>query len=221
MANKPAIRAAVFASGNGSNAENILRRCKEMADIDIALVLTDQPKAGVIERAKKFGTPCKVIAKPKGASKDDHEKAILDTLALNGVEWIFLAGYMRILSPAFLRKFYDDKLGVNRVVNIHPSLLPAFPGTDSYLQAYNTGVKIAGVTLHFVDETIDGGPIILQRSFDRDENEEFDEFRARGMRLEYEIYAEFLRHLIAGTWSVENIRGTNRRIVCLGKKKAS
>jgi phosphoribosylglycinamide formyltransferase-1 len=192
-----------------------------MADIDIALVLTDQPKAGVIERAKKFGTPCEVIAKPKGASKEDHEKAILDTLALNGVEWIFLAGYMRILSPAFLRKFYDDKLGVNRVVNIHPSLLPAFPGTDSYLQAYNTGVKIAGVTLHFVDESIDGGPIILQRSFDRDENEEFDEFRARGMRLEYEIYAEFLCHLIAGTWSVENIRGTNCRIVCLGKKKAS
>lgn len=221
MANKPPLRAAIFASGNGTNAENILRHCNEMPGIDAVMVLTDQPSAGVIERARKFGTPCEVVARQKGASKEDHEKSILDTLARNGVEWIFLAGYMRILSPAFLHKFYDEQLGVNRVVNIHPSLLPAFPGMDSYLKAYNAGVKIAGVTLHFVDETVDGGPIILQRSFERDDNEEFNAFRARGMRLEYEIYAEFLRHLIAGTWSVKNIRGTDRRIVCLGNKKAS
>ncbi|HYD19504.1 MAG TPA: phosphoribosylglycinamide formyltransferase [Patescibacteria group bacterium] len=220
MAGNAPIKAAIFASGSGTNAENILRHCKEMPGIDALLVLTDQPYAGVIERAKKFGTPCEVVARQKGATKEEHENAILATLETSGVEWIFLAGYMRILSPAFLHKFYDEKLGVNRIVNIHPSLLPAFPGMDSYLQAYNAGVKIAGVTLHFVDETVDGGPIILQRAFERIENEEFESFRARGMQLEYEIYAEFLAHLIAGDWHIENIKGSDRRIVCLDRKKA-
>lgn len=214
------IHAAVFASGSGTNAENILRHCKELTGIDALLVLTDQPYAGVIERAKKFDTPCEVVMRQKGMEKEQHEKAILDVLSTRGIDWIFLAGYMRILSPEFLKSFHDEKLGVNRVVNIHPSLLPAFPGMDSYLQAYNAGVKISGVTLHFVDEGVDSGPIILQRAFEREENEEFDSFRARGMKLEYEIYAEFLKHLIDGTWRVETVPGTDRKIVCLGKEKA-
>ena len=218
MANsKPVIRAAVFASGSGTNAENILRHCKELDGIEAIMVLTDQPYAGVIERAKKFGITCEIVPRAKGMDKDAHEKAILDVLKKDQVDWIFLAGYMRILSPEFLKTFRDEKLGVNRVVNIHPSLLPAFPGMDSYLQAFNAGVKIAGVTLHFVDEGVDSGPIILQRAFERDENEEFDNFRKRGMELEYEIYAEFLKHLIGGTWRLENIPGSDRKIVCLGK----
>lgn len=220
MAGKANIQSAVFASGNGTNAENILRHCKEMKGIDALLVLTDQPYAGVIERAKKFDTPCEVVMREKGMEKEAHEKAILDTLKTHGIEWIFLAGYMRILSPEFLKAFHDEKLGVNRIVNIHPSLLPAFPGMDSYLQAYNAGVKISGVTLHFVDEGVDSGPIILQRAFERDENEEFEAFRDRGMALEYEIYAEFLQHLIDGTWRIEKVPGTKRQIVCLGKEKA-
>lgn len=211
------IRAAVFASGNGTNAENILAHCEKYPGIKAVVIVTDQPYAGVIERAKKFDTDCEVVPRKQGMDKAAHERAILDVLAKYKVDWIFLAGYMRILSPEFLRNFRDEKLGVNRVVNIHPSLLPAFPGADSYLQAFNAGVKIAGVTLHFVDEGVDSGPIIMQRAFEREEEESFDNFRARGMKLEYEIYAEFLRHLIDGEVSVAAIPGTDRRIVCLGK----
>lgn len=217
-ANNSIIRAAVFASGNGSNAENILTHCKKLEGIEAIMVLTDQPYAGVIERAKKFGITCEVVPRQKGMDKDAHEKSIIEVLKKDKVDWIFLAGYMRVLSPEFLRHFYDEKLGVNRIVNIHPSLLPAFPGMDSYLQAFNAGVKISGVTLHFVDEGVDAGPIILQRAFERDENEEFDSFRNRGMQLEYELYSKFLSHLIEGSWRVEKVPGTDRKIVCLGKE---
>lgn len=212
------VRGAVFASGNGTNAENILRHAEKYPGLQVMLILTDQPYAGVIERAKKFTTSCEVVPRKQGMDKAAHEAAILETLKKHNVDWIFLAGYMRILSPEFLRNFHDEKLGVNRVVNIHPSLLPAFPGADSYLQAYNAGVKIAGVTLHFVDEGVDTGPIILQRAFEREEEESFDAFRARGMQLEYEIYAEFLQHLTEGELSVVAIPNTDRRIVCLGKE---
>lgn len=221
MANSnPVIRAAVFASGSGTNAENILQHCKTLDGLDAILVLTDQPYAGVIERAKKFGVTCEVVPRAKGMDKDAHEKAILDVLKKDKVDWIFLAGYMRILSPEFIKSFRDEKLGINRIVNIHPSLLPAFPGMDSYLQAFNAGVKVAGVTLHFVDDVVDSGPIILQRAFERDETEEFDTFRNRGMKLEYEIYSEFLKHLIDGTWRLEKIPGSDKKIVCLGKEGA-
>lgn len=212
------IRGAVFASGNGTNAENILRHAEKYPSLQILLILTDQPYAGVIERAKKFTTACEVVPRKGGMDKAAHEAAIIEVLKKHNVDWVFLAGYMRILSPEFLRNFRDEKLGVNRVVNIHPSLLPAFPGADSYLQAYNAGVKIAGVTLHFVDEGVDTGPIILQRAFEREEEESFEAFRARGMQLEYEIYAEFLKYLTDGQVSVSTIPGTDRKIVCLGKE---
>ncbi len=210
------IRGAVFASGNGSNAENILRHAEKYPGLQILLILTDQPYAGVIERAKKFATACEVVPRKGGMDKVAHEAAIMDVLRKNKVDWIFLAGYMRILSPEFLREFRDETLGVNRVVNIHPSLLPAFPGADSYLQAFNAGVKIAGVTLHFVDEGVDTGPIILQRAFEREEEEEFEAFRARGMQLEYEIYAEFLQRLINDEVALANIPGSDKKIVRLG-----
>ena len=212
------IRGAVFASGNGTNAENILRHAEKYPSLQILMILTDQPYAGVIERAKKFATACEIVPRKQGMDKAAHEAAILETLKKHKVDWIFLAGYMRILSPDFLRNFRDEKMGVNRVVNIHPSLLPAFPGADSYLQAYNAGVKIAGVTLHFVDDGVDTGPIILQRAFEREEEEEFDAFRGRGMQLEYEIYADFLQHLTEGDVSVAAIPNSDRKIVCLGKE---
>jgi phosphoribosylglycinamide formyltransferase-1 len=215
------IRAAVFASGSGTNTENILRHCEALPGIEVLLIVTDQPYAGVIERAKKYKTECAVIPRKQGMDKAGHEQAILDVLKERKVEWIFLAGYMRILSPEFLKSFYDEKYGLNRIVNIHPSLLPAFPGADSYLQAYNAGVKISGVTLHFVDEGVDTGPFILQRAFEREGDEPFEDFRARGMQVEYEAYAEFLRHLVNGTWSVGTVPGTQRKMVILGKDGAA
>ncbi|MBI1216678.1 MAG: phosphoribosylglycinamide formyltransferase [Alphaproteobacteria bacterium] len=212
------LRAAVFASGTGTNAENILRHCAENPGIEVAVIITDQPYAGVIERAKKFGVPCEVVPRRKGMDKSAHEADIAAAVEKSGATWIFLAGYMRILQPEFLKKFYDADMGVNRIVNIHPSLLPAFPGRDSYLEAYNAGVKISGVTLHFVDDGVDSGPVIIQRAFERRDNESFESFRARGMAVEYDIYREFLSHLAAGDWRVDTVPGTDRKIVCFGGK---
>jgi len=223
LANKSAaaapLRAAIFASGNGTNAENILKHCEKLQGIEIAVIVTDQPYAGVIQRAKAFNVPCEIVARQRNTSKTEHEQAILAVTEKYKTDWIFLAGYMRILTPEFLRHFHDDRLGINRIVNIHPSLLPAFPGKDSYLEAFNAGVKISGVTLHFVDDDVDHGPIILQQAFERDDLDDFDTFRARGMQVEYEIYAQFLQHLAAGTWTVEDIQGTDQRIVLLTDKK--
>lgn len=212
------LRAAIFASGNGTNAENILKHCAGNKGLDIALILTDQPYAGVIQRAKAFNVPYEIVPRLKDSTKEDHEAAIVTALDKYKVEWIFLAGYMRILSADFLRHFHDKALGVNRIVNIHPSLLPAFPGKDSYLAAFNAGVKVSGVTLHFVDDEVDSGPIILQKAFARNDEEDFDSFRARGMALEYDIYQEFLKHLSTGDWSVKAIPGSQQKIVCLGKE---
>ncbi len=179
---------AIFASGSGTNAENILRFAHSRPEIKIAVVICDQPGAGVIDRAEKFGVACEVIPAEKGA-KVAHEKKVLERLSAHNVDWIFLAGYMRILSPDFIMHF------PNRIVNIHPSLLPEFPGKDSYRRAYDAGVKTAGITLHYVDAGIDTGPVIKQKKFDRIDGESFDDFRARGLALEYQAYTEFLEEL--------------------------
>lgn len=189
---------AVLASGNGSNAENIIRFARQNPDkIKIPVIICDQPGAGIIERAKKLGVPCIVIPGTK-ATRREQETKILETLAEHQIEWVFLAGYMRLVSAEFLARFADPTLGINRIVNIHPSLLPQFPGVDSYRRAYDAGVNLAGVTLHFVDNGIDTGPIIEQRKFERAANEDFETFRSRGMALEYEVYTSFLKRLTEG-----------------------
>ncbi|MFH1157719.1 MAG: phosphoribosylglycinamide formyltransferase [Pseudomonadota bacterium] len=192
------IRGAVLASGSGSNAENIIRFCREHAGkIEIAVVICDRTEAGVIGRAERLGVPCSVIPVVRGVG-DAQEKKVLDVLSSYAVDWVFLAGYMRIISADFLSRFADPILKVNRVVNIHPSLLPAFPGKDSYRRTYDAGVKESGVTLHFVDAGVDTGPVIAQKKFSRVPGESFEDFRARGLALEYEVYREFLEQLSRG-----------------------
>ena len=187
-----------MASGSGSNAENIVRFAQQNPDkIKIPLIICDQPGAGVIERAKKLNVPCIVIPGTKETRKE-QEKKILETLAEHKVDWVFLAGYMRLISAEFLARFADATLGVNRIVNIHPSLLPAFPGIDSYRRAYDANVPVSGVTLHFVDNGVDTGPVIEQRKFTRLNNETFESFRDRGLALEYDVYTSFLKRLTSG-----------------------
>ena len=187
-----------MASGSGSNAENIIRFAQQNPDkIKIPLIICDQPEAGVIERAKKLNVPCIVIPGTK-ATRAEQEQKILDTLAAHKVEWVFLAGYMRLISEKFLSTFADADLGVNRIVNIHPSLLPEFPGVDSYRRAYDANVPASGVTLHFVDNGVDTGPIIEQRKFKRLKDESFESFRDRGLALEYSLYTSFLQRLTTG-----------------------
>lgn len=196
---KPPLRAAVFASGAGTNAENIIQTCKVLTGIDINLVVTNNEDAGVIARAASHGIPCTVIPRaqdlPPRAAKEAQEKDILAALAAARIDWLFLAGFMQLLSADFLRHFYDAARGHNRVVNIHPSLLPDFAGKGSYHRAYDAGAKTHGVTLHYVDDGMDTGPAIAQATYARTDDMDFAAFCAAGQQLEYKIYAVFLRAL--------------------------
>jgi phosphoribosylglycinamide formyltransferase-1 len=187
-ASKNFITAAVLASGNGTNADNILRHVRKYpASISIPLVICNKEGAPVIQRARTLGVPCEVIV--RNGTKAEQEEAVIRLLKKNNVEWLFLAGYMAILSPDFIRAYKG------RIINIHPSLLPQFPGKDGYGDAFRAGVEKSGVTLHHVDEGIDTGPVIAQKSFLRRPDDTLESFRARGMALEYELYREFIDDL--------------------------
>lgn len=148
---------AIFASGNGSNFEALANACANgEIEAEVALCVTDRPGAYVVERARRYAVPVLEFRAKDFGSKAEYEQMVLERLRENNVEWIFLAGYMRIVGNVLLSAYR------NKIVNIHPSLLPAFPGTDAIGQAMAYGVKIYGVTIHFVDETLDGGKVIAQ-----------------------------------------------------------
>lgn len=152
---------AVFASGSGSNFQAIQEAILSgKLDARIEVVVTDKPNAFVVERAKNFDIPVFSFTAKEYVSKAAYEQEIVDALREIGVEWIVLAGYMRLIGETLLSAF------ANRIVNIHPSLLPSFPGKDAIGQAMDHGVKITGVTVHFVDEGMDTGPILAQAAVD-------------------------------------------------------
>jgi phosphoribosylglycinamide formyltransferase 1 len=189
---------AILASGNGSNAENIINCVKEQhPSLVVKLVISDHADAFVHQRAKRLAVPSITIPRTKKGvqGREEHERAILKVLAQHQIDWVVLAGHMRLLSPTFLKPYYDSALSAYRVVNIHPSLLPAFPGLDAYQQAFNAGVKVAGVTIHLVDHGMDSGPILLQQSFPRKRDDTLESFQARGMKVEYQLYRQFLSAL--------------------------
>ena len=183
-------RIAVFASGNGSNFEALAKACADGAiDAEIALCVTDKPGADVVERAARFTVPV-LEFKPKDfSSKEEYESMIVDCLQKENVELICLAGYMRIVGKKLLEAF------PNRIINIHPSLLPAFPGVDAIGQALNYGVKVFGVTIHYVDETLDGGKIISQVAIPYDGNDR-EEIEPMVHANEHKLYVETVRKLL-------------------------
>ena len=161
------IRGAILASGRGSNAANLVDfagkgPCREK--LTIACLISDNPRALVLERGEEWGLPLHCIA-GKGMDRREHEKKVLELLRSYDVEWVFLAGYRRILTGEFLSAFSGKGPEVSRVVNIHPSLLPEFPGLNAYERAFEAGVAFSGVTVHLVDEGVDTGPIICQEKF--------------------------------------------------------
>lgn len=162
---------AVFASGNGSNFEAIAEACADgQIDAEIALCVTDRPGAYVVKRAERFGVPM-IEFRPKDfSSKAEFETMLLHHLRENDVELICLAGYMRIIGEVLLDAY------AGRIINIHPSLLPSFQGADAIGQAMAYGVKIYGITVHFVDQTLDGGEIISQAAvpYEGDSREELE-----------------------------------------------
>jgi len=184
---------AIFASGNGSNFEAIASAVKQnQLPLKIRLMVCDNPSARVIEKAAHAGIEALVIERGAFQSKKDFENAIIARLKKDGVELIVLAGYMRILSPEFVRAFK------NRIINIHPSLLPSFKGAHGISDAFAYGAKVTGVTVHFVDEHMDHGPIIMQESVSIEEDDTLESLETRIHKLEHKIYPKAIALFAAG-----------------------
>ena len=183
-------RLAVFASGSGTNFEAIATAC-ERGEIParVVLMVCDKPGAGVVQRAAGHGVEAFVFAPKEYASKADYEREIVARLDAAGVDLVCLAGYMRILSEVLLGAYGG------RIVNIHPSLLPAFKGAHAIEEAVAYGVKVYGVTIHWVDATLDGGRIIAQRAFAYD-GDDVHEVERRVHEVEHELYVETIDKLV-------------------------
>ena len=183
-------RLAVFASGSGTNFEAIVSACEQgVLDAEVMLMVCDKPGAKVVERAAEHGVEAFVFAPKEYASKAAYEREIVVRLDAAGVELVCLAGYMRIIG--------DELLGAygGRIINIHPSLLPAFRGAHAIEQALEYGVKVFGVTIHYVDSELDGGRIIAQRAFPY-EGSDIEELEPMIHAVEYPLYIETIKKLI-------------------------
>lgn len=183
-------RIAIFASGSGTNFEALATAC-ERGEIaaEVALMVCDRPGARVVLRAAEHGVETFVFTPKEYASKAEFEREIVRQLDAAGVELICLAGYMRIVGEVLLEAYGG------RIINIHPSLLPAFPGAHAIEQAFEYGVKVFGVTIHQVDATLDGGRIIAQRAFEYDGND-LAELEAMVHAVEYPLYIETVKRLM-------------------------
>ena len=181
---------AVFASGSGSNFQALVDATKTNGQsYEIVLLVCDKPGAYVIERAQQAEVPSLEISPKDFASKADYEKEILQKLNESEVELIVLAGYMRLIGETLLSA-YEGK-----IINIHPSLLPSFPGKDAIGQAFEAKVKITGVTVHYVDEGMDTGPIIAQEAVKMDENETRESLEVKIHQVEHLLYPSVIQKL--------------------------
>ncbi len=182
---------AVFASGSGSNFQAIADAVKEgKLKAEICLLVCDKPEAYVIERAKKEGVPQFVFRPKDYPDKAAYEREILQELKKKEIDFIALAGYMRLIGPTILEEYEG------RIVNIHPSLLPSFPGKDAIGQAMAAGVKVTGVTIHYVDEGMDTGPIIAQKAVEVEENETRESLEKKIHAVEHQLYPAVLQKLL-------------------------
>lgn len=187
-------RVAVFASGNGSNFEAILENWQRtrFQGGRVELLVCNNPEAYVLERAARWQVPAAIFKWGDYQDKDQYEQAILGTLRNYKIDFIVLAGYMRLLGPVLLQPYQG------RIVNLHPSLLPAFPGKDAIGQALEYGVKVSGITIHFVDEGMDTGPIIAQRVVPVDPQDTVEELAAKILREEHRLLPQVVRWLAEG-----------------------
>ncbi|MCL6571043.1 MAG: phosphoribosylglycinamide formyltransferase [Bacillus sp. (in: Bacteria)] len=182
---------AVFASGSGSNFQAIIDAVQVgKLDATVSLLICDQPGAFVIDRAKAAGIPTFVFKAKDYRSKEEYEKKISLLLQERDVDFVVLAGYMRLIGPTLLTAFKE------RIVNIHPSLLPLFPGKDAIGQALAQKAKWSGVTVHFVDEGMDPGPIIAQERVRLDEFETREGLQAKIQSIEHKLYPAILKTLL-------------------------
>ena len=194
-------RAAIFASGSGTNLENIAKKVKAgELSCDIVTVVCDNPGALALKRAEKFGLESFLIERKNFKSKTEFENKITEHLKQKKVDVVLLAGYMRILSPEFVRSW------PGKVLNVHPSLLPQYPGAHAIKDAYEAKEKETGVTIHFVTEEVDAGPIILQRRVPIEANDTLETLEARVHAAEYELYPEAIGLYCDGKLTIENTK---------------
>lgn len=188
------ISIAILVSGRGSNMKSILSAiARGELDANVAVVISNNPHAAAIPTAEQFGVRTAIVPS-KGKTRTEHEQELLAVLAQYQIDYVVLAGYMRVLTPLFLRAFKDPS-GCYRVINIHPSLLPQFPGATAYDDAFNAGVTKSGITVHLVDEEVDHGPILAQAEFPRLPDDDIETFKSRGLQLEHELYPRVLQQI--------------------------
>jgi phosphoribosylglycinamide formyltransferase-1 len=191
----------ILISGRGSNMLALADAVDEgrIPGAEIALVVSDQANAAALDRARERGLNTIVIQR-RGRSREEHDHEIVAALKEKEVEIVCLAGYMRLLSTSFIETYR------NRILNIHPSLLPAFPGLDVHRQVLEHGVKWTGCTVHFVDETLDGGPIIAQQAVPVFDNDTEETLAARILEQEHQLYAEALALVVSGKYLIAGRR---------------
>jgi phosphoribosylglycinamide formyltransferase 1 len=194
-------RIGVLLSGRGSNFEALAESAAagRIPNSEIALVVSNREDAPGIERARKRGIEARVIPS-KGLEREAYDKLVAAALQEKKVDLVCLAGYMRLLSPYFVAAF------PNRILNIHPSLLPAFPGLEAQRQALEHGAKFSGCTVHFVDENLDAGPIVLQAAVPIEDRDTVETLSERILREEHRLYSEAVRIVLEGRYRIENRR---------------
>jgi phosphoribosylglycinamide formyltransferase-1 len=187
----------ILLSGRGSNFEAIARNIAagNIPDARIAIVISNRPDAGGVATAKKLGLTALVLPS-KGVAREEHDRAVVAALNEHHVDLICLGGYMRLLSPWFVQQFPQ------RILNIHPSLLPAFPGLEAQEQAFAYGVKVTGCTVHFVDEELDHGAIIVQKPVLVNDDDDEHTLAARILEQEHIAYSEAIRIVLGGKYEI-------------------
>jgi len=188
-----AMKIGILISGRGSNMAAIADAVAsgEIAGARVAVVVSDRADAAGLAKAAERGIET-VVVERRGRKRAEHDAEIGDELEERGVQLVCLAGYMRLLSPEFVRRF------AGKIVNIHPSLLPAFPGLDAQEQAFDAGVKVTGCTVHYVDELLDHGPTILQCEVARLEDDTVETLTARILAKEHALYIAAIKNILAG-----------------------
>jgi phosphoribosylglycinamide formyltransferase-1 len=195
------IRLGVLASGGGTNLQALLDACAaRRIDAEVALVLSNLQGAGALERATRAGVPVACLPSKGVTDRAAYDAAVVERLVSAGVELVCLAGYMRLVTPGFLQAFGPSprSRGCPRVVNIHPALLPAFPGLHGPRQALTAGVRVAGCTVHFVDEGTDTGPIIAQAAVPVLDGDTEEALAARILEQEHRLYPQAIQWIAEG-----------------------
>ncbi len=193
-------RIGILLSGRGSNFEAIARNVASgMIDAEIAVVIANRPEAKGLETARKLGLTALSLPS-KGLDREVYDRQVVAELKKHQVDLVCLAGYMRLLSAYFVREFPQ------RILNIHPALLPSFPGLDAQHQAIDHGVKVSGCTVHFVDENLDSGPILVQAVVPVLNDDNADTLSARILEQEHRIYSEAINIVLSGKYHIEGRR---------------